>query len=253
MIAKQVKIFGERNTGTNALTDMIELNSHSRCLPSVAKELEPQLARKISSRFVSRRRREAIIDQIFSRHGPLESWKHRATYFPDAAVFDGTLVVFTVRHPASWLLSFWKNPYHTFGRVPDTIEGFLQHEWRTAEREGLDRILMRPLELYHAKLRSYLVLSEELSALQIPQSFIRFEDLILRQEEVFRKLSPVLDRPNATFAPLLQSTKDDRKGLDFYIAYYGRELWRKELEGAYSKINENVDWGAVRKFDYLPL
>src|SRR5436190_895293 len=106
-----VKIFGERNTATNALAKVIALNSGARCLPSTAAELDPDSARQ-ARWSLTQRSKERKIDAIFSGRGPLEAWKHCATNFPDASAFASALVVFTLRHPASWLLSLYKHPYH---------------------------------------------------------------------------------------------------------------------------------------------
>jgi hypothetical protein len=250
---RQVKVFGERNTGTHALTNIIELNSASRCLPSVAKDVDPQSAKRIGSRFMTGRRREAIIDAIFARQDPLRSWKHRATNFDDVRPFEDVLVLFTVRHPASWLLSLWKHPYHALDRIPRDIGEFLDFPWRTVERDDLARRTLRPLDLYQEKLQANLALTQRLSAAAIAHRFVRFEDLILRQEAVFRDLAPDLVAPAPVFTEIRNSTKDPRKSLEFYASYYGEERWREELRGLEPRINQQVDWDSLRRFDYLPL
>lgn len=251
--AEKVKIFGERNTGTHALADLIESNSASRCLPSVAKDVEPDSARSIASRFIGNRRREARIDAIFARHGPLMSWKHRATNFADASAFAGVLVLFTVRHPASWLLSLWKHPYHALDRLPRDIGAFIDFQWRTVERDALGRATFNPLELYQAKMNAAQAFADRLEAADIGHRFVRFEDLVLRQEAVFRDIAPGLVDPSPRFSAVRKSTKDPRKDLDYYARYYGEEQWRAELAGLENHINEQVDWSALKPFGYSPL
>ena len=64
-----IKIFGERNTSTNALHLLIERNSVARLAPSVARDLDPTIARRL--KWARRLRlphalRERMIDRVFA-------------------------------------------------------------------------------------------------------------------------------------------------------------------------------------------
>lgn len=260
MRAPLVKIFGERNTGTNALKRIIEQNSAARCLPANAIDLAPAASRRAWKSFTNRTR-ERRFDAVFAGRSPLESWKHCATDFSDASVFAGVLVLFTVRHPASWVLSFFKRPYHQLGWRPyhqlgwrgRNLEEFIRTPWKTVEREYLDCATLRPLQLYQRKLESYLGLGDRLERLGIPYRFVRFEDLVLHQGEVFAGIAPSLLHPTRNFRELTESTKDKSKTLEDYQRYYGEEKWRHETREFYDLINGDIDWSYFRDFGYTPL
>jgi hypothetical protein len=249
-----VKIFGERNTGTNALSRIIEANSEARCLPATSGELNPLLGRIGNTEWLpGKRMRERLLDSIFEGQSPLSAWKHCATNFPDAAPFDGMLVLFTIRHPASWVVSLFKHPYQRVGRRPATLAEFLNSEWETAGRERLGRATIRPLELLQAKLDSYLGFAAELAKRGIAHRFLRFEDIVLNQTKLYSMIAPELENSRADFHQLESSTKDRSKTLDDYRNYYGNERWREALSGLEASIDAQVDWTKFERFGYRPV
>jgi hypothetical protein len=245
-----VKLFGERNTATNALKALVGGVPGAHCLPGTAAEIDAEAFARIPQ---GSREREKAIDAIFAEAGPRSAWKHCATSFRRAEAFDDCLVLFTVRHPASWLTGLFANPYHSLSPMPASIADFLRLDWEAVERERLDCKSFKPLELYDTKLRSYLNYSDALGRAGIPFRFIRFEDVILAQETVFRSIATDLGQPDAPYRPLLQSTKAAGWDLARYQDYYGNERWRTELEGSEHIINAGVDWDLVRPFGYSPL
>jgi len=252
--ANRVKIFGERNTGTNALSRIIHDNSSARCLPATSSELSPLLGRIGNADWLpAKRLRERLLDWVFDGQGPLCSWKHCATNFPDAAPFDRVLVLFTVRHPASWLVSLFRRPYQRLGRHPRTLEEFLGSRWETAGRERLGRRSFRPLELLQAKLDSYYAFAARLSDRGVAHCFLRFEDIVLNQPRLFAGIAPELDDARPDFRELRESTKDSSKTLDDYRDYYANERWRAELSGLEASINAAVDWKKFEQIGYQPL
>lgn len=252
---KHVKVFGERNTGTHALTSIIEGNSESCCLPAVESAFYPILSRLVNDRRspLPVRITERLNDWMLRDPDPLNAWKHCATNFDSAAGFQGILVLFTIRHPASWLLSFWKHPYHALDPVPATLEAFLRFRWRTVRRDNLNQQTFRPLQLYQQKLKSYQSLAERLTREGVSHKFVRLEDIILRQKAVFDDLAADLTSPKLAFELVEQSVTDPRKDLNFYISYYGEERWREELTGLENLINDEVSWDSFRPFGYAAL
>jgi len=249
-----VKIFGERNTGTNALRQIITGNSASRCLPSTSGELNRVIGRIGNTSWLPGKKwRERLLDSAFEGRGPLCAWKHCATNFPDAAPFDDLLVLFIVRHPASWLVSLFKRPYQRLGRHPRSIADFLDSEWRTVGRERLGGAAFRPLELLQVKLDSYVNFARKLEQRGISHRFLRFEDLVLQQREVYSSIAPELESPRADFEELQASTKDPSKSLDDYRAYYGSERWREALRDLERSVDAQVDWAEFERFGYRPL
>jgi hypothetical protein len=80
------KIFGERNTFTNSLRQIVELNSRNRCFPFTGKELHLDVAGHIRRvQYRSRAAVEAEIDGVFAHCRDWESLKDCATNLQDAA------------------------------------------------------------------------------------------------------------------------------------------------------------------------
>jgi len=252
--ANRVKIFGERNTGTNALSRIIEANSGARCLPATSGELNPLLGRIGNTEWLpGKRMRERLLDSAFEGRSPLCAWKHCATNFPDAVPFDGVLVLFTIRHPGSWLVSLFKRPYQRLERNPSALAEFLNSKWETAGRERLGRASFRPVELLQAKLDSYFDFADKLTGCGIAHRFLRFEDIVLNQAGLYSTIAPELEHARADFHELERSTKDRSKTLDDYRDYYGNERWRVALTGVEASIDAQIDWSKFGRFGYRPL
>jgi hypothetical protein len=252
--ANRVKIFGERNTGTNASSRIIEGNSDARCLPATSGDLNPLLGRIGNTAWLPGKKiRERLLDSIFEGKGPLCAWKHCATNFADAAPFDGVLVLFTVRHPASWLVSLFNRPYQRLERTPSTLAEFLNSKWETAGREQLGRASFRPLDLLQVKLDSYFSFAGRLAERGIAHHFLRFEDIVLNQQAIYSSIAPDLENARTNFHELRTSTKDRSKTLDDYRDYYGNERWREALNELEASINAQIDWRKFARFGYRPL
>lgn len=246
-----IKLFGERNTATNAVKALMAGVSGARWLPATAAEIDAEAFDTISND--DPRRRERAIDAIFAAACDRSAWKHCATVFDDPALFEDCLVLFTVRHPASWLTGLFSNPYHALSPVPATLAEFLRMDWQTVARERLASRTFAPLDLYNAKLNSYDLFCAKLNSAGIPFRFIRFEDVVLAQEQVFDTLAADLGQRRAIYTPLHRSTKDPARDLDDYRQYYGQERWREMLSGSEEAINAQIDWGPLARFDYRPL
>lgn len=258
-----IKIFGERNTGTHALRELIETNSASRCAPSVAREVDDRVAGRLKRlkmlRWVGASddkilgKREEVLDAAFENVDALHSWKHCATNFETLSPLENVTVLFLVRHPASWLLSLFKNPYHLLPPPDGTLAEFISQKRRTVARERLGEASLRPLEIYNLKIASYLKLRGELEAGGITSRVIRFEDNIINQPGVFEDIRNTLVDPAEIFSPVVRSTKSSGKTLEEYADYYRREAWRSQLTGLEAVINSQVNWEQISAFDYRPV
>lgn len=207
-----IKVFGERNTATNAISKMIEKNSDSKCAPSTAIELDRYIdIKKRIARVVSRKCEERVVDNVFDNVPPPYSWKHAATNFNIVSDFEPYHVIFTVRHPASWVLSLYKNPYHLETNSHQTLAQFIQKKYRTVGRERLNKEKFRPLSLLEEKIKSYDVFASKLADSGFSFSFVRFEDFVLNQEAVFNGLSEFILYPSSEFRILVESTKTKKK------------------------------------------
>ena len=223
----KVKIFGERNTGTRAIQRLLEQNLGATCMPGTERDLVPE-------RFDAIQKDEPAMDAVFAAVPAASAWKHTATYFDDASSLEDCRIVCTVRHPLSWLVGFFKRPYHHLAPVPDSIAEFAAQPWKTVKREHLGERSFKPLELYRQKLLSYRSLPFEVT-------FVRLEDIVLDLESVMASLGA------DTAVPVEGSTKpNDERSLSDIQAYYREERWREQLDG----VAEEPDWDLFGRFGY---
>lgn len=249
-----IKVFGERNTSTNALSELLQQNGTAMLHPSQVDELGfgTRLIAAASRKLVrDQAKREKAIDAAFRRYGPLAAWKHCATRFGDVATFRDTLVVVCVRHPISWLLALHRRPYQSVGAVPDDFTEFLSMQWPTAERERLDGATLTPPQLYNAKLKSYLDLSAAMEADRQELHIVKFEDFATDQLAVFAGLANQIKGASAAPRPITKSTKDATKDAAFYKDYYGNNRWLADLSLAENEYaNDMIDWDSAGRFGY---
>lgn len=145
-IIKNIKIFGERNSGTNFLAHLIKKN---------IKDIN-----------------------IFSfYYKSATGWKHG---FPRIELFkelDSTLFIFIIRDLNSWIKSMYFNPYHY--KKPNNINDFLTEKLKINEvREDHDVNIYKSeqqniINLRIAKIKNYLNFYENVNN----ALFINLEDL----------------------------------------------------------------------------
>lgn len=227
-----IKVFGERNTGTNALISVIRGNSGSIVYPSVLAEVSPDARKNLAVMMklgISKKASEQLIDATFKGRPILEQWKHAATYFDTGTIKDDVHFIFTTRHPLSWLIGLFKKPYHILVPKPENLLAFAEMNWETVLRDNLNRKSFKPLDLYVEKLKSYRDLMTKLEAQGLGYTIIKFEDFVSDQKGVFDRLSPNLTNPARKFQELTRSTKEIGKDSAYYRNYYTNELWREEF------------------------
>lgn len=250
----QVKIFGERNTGTRLLRSLVESIRAGTVLPSTAEEIDPAAFRAIQQTcWKDPITREAAIDRIFLGLSPREAWKHCATDFDTVDAFSDCVVLITVKHPAAWLVSLVSRPYHALSTPPETLRRLLEFQWKTVGRERLDERTFTPIQLYNEKIRSYRHFVEQLREASITFKVLRSEDLILNQAAVFRTIAGIIGCPHARFKPIEASTKSPGVQAQHYFDYYAHERWRDELAGVHDSMNGEVEWDQLRAFGYEPV
>ena len=248
-----VKVFGERNTGTNAFAKLIRRNSTTDVLPTQIGELPgitPLIGRALS-RFASGRMREAITDQVFARASVVNKWKHRATYFTEAELDQLAHIptFIMLRHPASWLVGLRRRPYHALQSTPKDLAEFLQRDWQTVGREGLERNSFTPTGLYNEKLRSYLWYEAQIHKRGGIVEFVRFEDFVIDQLAVFNQISIHLANPDPKPRIIASSTKKSGQNADDYARYYRDQVWAGQIdEKAQNIIKSRIDWESVSRF-----
>ena len=242
---KRVKIFGERNTGTNALALFIIRNSSSELLPGTAKEILPSFRGPLEENGL--RVNEAIIDLIFEGEPPSKSWKHACTSFSISNLedFDNCRTIILFRNPYSWCHRLWERPYNTLVAVPPIFTQFIGMNWPTVRRERMGERTFSPPELINEKMRQYLSFIANAAVKGIQVTVVPFEFFVCEPLAVWGHLGPHLREPSQNPVIVIESTKDRSKGLEYYQDYYGSELWRKKINDVDMKMMKDlIDWKA---------
>lgn len=241
-----LKIYGERNTGTNYLTRLIETNLSAELLPGTA---PPALShfRHLSSD------EEKLIDGYFKWTYPFNlGWKHAAprplnvlSRYPGYRRLSG--LIFLVRNPYSWLLSLHKNPYHQTGMASCTFEQFLRRNWLIHQRDEIGKPALNPIQLWNRKVGSYLEAGHASSLI------IRFEDLVNEPELWTRRIADQFDSALSErwFTNIEASTKSSDQNHSEYRTYYRLERWKEKLGPiSIELINQDLDKGLMDFLQY---
>ena len=228
-----VKIFGERNTGTNALLQLLKINSESEFHPGTMSELAYYTARKMAvlqSLGLKAEKREKMIDKVFEGRPLLQRWKHSATNvtLDELEAIEDARFIFTVRSPLSWLVGLYKRPYHIQTERSHSLTAFAEGNWIPVKRENLTADFYKPLDLLEEKWKSYVNLMQRLECKGIRYKIVKFEDFVVDQYNVFESLKGFVGVPEASFRELRQSTKEKNKDSKYYATYYANEVWRSE-------------------------
>ncbi|MCE8031557.1 hypothetical protein EKK97_12790 [Billgrantia tianxiuensis] len=253
---QEFKIFGERNTSTNAVEKVLRLNFNNLYFfPSTSGQIEPRIKEKINlacqglDGFHRLREREKVIDSVFKECGLLTLWKHCALNFDDFSSMGDTKFIITVRHPVSWLIALHKRPYHKLQRIEENFKDFVVQPWQTVERERLGCAILTPIQLWNEKVGSYLRFLEEVS-FRNNIYFVKFEDFARSQEEALKDVLNAIGGIHG-FKELNVSAKGDDRNVHWYRNYYGNEVWRREIEDeAFRIIEERIDKRLLSIFNY---
>src|SRR2546422_4502858 len=124
MKSRTLKIYGERNTGTNYLHHLIEENLHVDLLRGVVPDVVMFLQRVLPGR--------ELVRNVYFRwtFGENLGWKH-ALVNPErlsqcARSRDIGFVTIT-KNPYAWLLSLYERPYHQNPIEQQSFESFVRH------------------------------------------------------------------------------------------------------------------------------
>lgn len=242
-----VKIYGERNSGTIYLSELIRLNF-------VAKELRGFVPWPVTGLQLILPGRESVKDAFFSStFGRNLGWKHMRVKpveeLKQYRISSRRLHFITItKNPYSWLLSMHRRPYHQYYDEQLTFEEFLTTPWQTTGRDGTRETVSNPIELWNVKNRSYLQLDQGFPALNL-----KYEDVLCDPEEAMRRIEREfrLQRAADEFRNFERSTKESSKDSAYYQDYYLNERWREKLStAAVELINEHLDHELVQMFGY---
>ena len=249
---RRVKVFGERNTGTRAVVQM--LRAHKGVTPVSPNPKMPDLDRfeaQVNQKLEGFNRTlymDALADIRRSRLGAHSAWKHAAPQIDESYAAKKASVLFLVRDPYSWIAALFRHPYHRRAPLPETLAEFLEQPWLTVQRDNVAPILMSPMELWNLKLRAY---QDFAIAAPVPSTVLHFETFVLNPVAA---LSAALDRfeiSSQGLAEVAEPTKKRGVDRDARQKYYQNNEWEKEVSAeAAALINNYVDWEIADSFGY---
>jgi len=241
-----IKMYGERNTNTNYMSKLIQLNLDAQELPGVA----PPSVIKLQKILPGHEMVRDIYFWLTYKHNL--GWKHTrvkpVSELVKYEILQKNVHFLTItKNPYSWLLSLYRRPYHQYYKVKPDFETFLLTPFETVGRDNCKKILSSPVELWNIKNSSYLQLSE-LNGLNITT-----ESIFENAEAVINKISVRFSIPiiSSRFINYEESTKDKTKNNSYYKDYYLNERWRDSLSTtAIDIINAAVDKDLIKHFGY---
>jgi hypothetical protein len=245
-----IKIYGERNTGTNYLSKLIALNLDVKQIPGIV----PKSVMILQNLFPGK---ELVRDIYFALtfHRNL-GWKHsqvRSTdVLPKYSLCRGNITFLTItKNPYSWLLSLYRKPYHQYWDHKPDFDTFLTLPWKTLGRDNVQREFVTPVEMWNNKNASYIQLGQEFKTINL-----RYEDVLSSPKNVIELISEAsgCKWKNNEFVNQEQSTKEGEKNYAYYLNYYLKEKWKDDLsQSTIQLINEQLDDGVMNYFKYEKL
>lgn len=240
---KIIKLYGERNTGTNYLSKLIDQNFKVEQLRGVVPRKKLLLLT------------ETTKDWYFSL-SKIENlgWKHAAVplkLLKSYPHLDQTHFITISKNPYSFLLSLYKRPYHYNGPKPASFSEFIRKEWQAVGRDNYPaKVFENPIALWNYKNKSYLQLKQ---ALPDKTYNMTYEALLEDYGKELKKIQTTfeLEISNADFENYSQSTKDKNVSHKDYQRYYLNEEWRKDLSPEDIRfINSFLDEDLLDFFNY---
>ncbi|MEM9346345.1 MAG: hypothetical protein AAGB26_06995 [Planctomycetota bacterium] len=239
-----VKIYGERNTNTNYLSQLIALNLDAFEIPGTVPPYAMRAQRYLPGK-------EAVRDVYFKLTARRNlGWKH--TYVDYNKISKHSLAtkvstyITITKNPYSWLLSLYRKPYHFRGASDLSFEAFLESEWKTIGRDNIGD-QANPIELWNVKNRSYFSLGQDKSLLTTTEKILEDPEWIINQ---ISEKGGINKRSNI-FINFDQSTKEADKDNKYYRDYYLNERWKEDLtQKAIEIINRSLDAGLATHFGY---
>jgi hypothetical protein len=249
-----IKLYGERNSGTTYLGQLLYKNFGSEFTESW--DMRNWFLLRGSAD--NGRPDEFFRDTFRYNLG----WKHmlvldkyiRPVLKPDICYF----FVFVNKNPYAWFRSMFDQPYHYGARKPPTLAGFLEHSYKTAGwREGATKPrFATPMELYNDKHKAHMEFS-------LPKLIFKYTELLVDPEQCIQRIKNAIvheckvDEPrNFKFRPMGDEEKVVGKALHpkkYYLHKYLDESWKdiyRKNPKMLTYINERLDLDLVRDMGY---
>lgn len=263
-----MKIYGERNTGTNFLTNLVKRNLNVELISHDAKGISLSSVQKMLSAGdldhleLSVRKRiedgsihaELLLDINADRRFSVNlGWKHSLVDVDRIEKYVGgeqrrVLFLTMTKNPYSWLLSLFRRPYNHLGKRRKTFEDFLTSQWHTVGRENAPGGFGGPVDMWNIKNRAYVQLNTRFSVVNL-----RYEDLVVNPGAVIRLIADTFSLRSKLerFSNIDGSTKGDDMNFSDYQAYYLGEEWKRKLTPRHvGIINKALDESVMQYYGY---
>lgn len=248
----KLKIYGERNTGTNYVQRLIEKNCNIEILRGTVPKLSSRLLLKMDKFSFLHPLSELIRDLYFSiQENNNAGWKHMEVnldLLKNNFNNDEIIYLCIVKNPYSWALSLYDKPYHQYTES-NSLEFFLSKKWKCVKRENSSADEYKNIiKMWNNKVRSYLMLKEELGNNVL---IIKYEDFLYDYTLLLDQLASLGVTMNDTYDNITKSTKEKSKDNNYYRDYYLNEKWKERLSlENIQMINNNLDSSICEKLNY---
>jgi hypothetical protein len=241
------KVYGERNTGTNFVAELLRRNFAVHCLQSnnrihdyvgpLARDLPAELAGGL---------RDALLDLDCQRTMYADlGWKHGVPprgLIASAPHARQTLFICIAKHPVAWLRSLAERPYNLIDELPKKFSRFIRQDWTVTRRDnlsGYERINV--VDLWNAKNAAFQNLGS-----------VAERCLVVAYEEILRNPAGFLDSVGShlvargnEFVWSLPATKGDSMSFEQYRQKYLEQnicgtISAEDLECIRDRIDETV-------------
>ena len=240
---RRLKVFGERNTGTVYLHELIARNLRVAALRQGASRPVGHLQAVVPGREWLRDAESRL------RYRWDLGWKHQlvsAARLRRQGVAGVGFVTLT-RDPWDWLLALRRAPYHLGRPAPATLREFVTMPWPALQREWAPGGFRDPVDLWNRKNAAYLELASAL-----PTLLLRTDELVLRPEAVIERIALRfgLERRGA-FVDDPRSSKGDGRSQAAIRRGYAEQGWRAEWDAASAaEVRRRLDATLVERFGF---
>lgn len=247
---QKIKIYGERNTGTNYLAKLIGLNLSVELLPGVA-PAHVQLLEKLTTG------EESTRDRYFTKTFTQNlGWKHRFVNLSELSSIRDTIqhvgFVCLVKNPYAWLLSFYHSPHHYEGTTKESFSEFLVKPVQLLNRDNLLADFVTPIQLWNLKNQSYYEVVQHFDGV-----LLKYESLLKSPDRTIHSINSAFNVSllESGFKNFEKSTKSDTsRDFDYYRTYYLNEVWKQDLTPELiDVINGQLDQVVMDQLNYTLL
>lgn len=202
----EVKVYGERNSGTNFVEQMILRTFDIEIIwniPDIPQERRRDIENSGLPTVSANCLVERIWDEIYYDYRlQHRGWKHEKLSDDRLADYEAAAAgkcgfVFVVRNPFDWSRSMQRNPFHVQQHVSQDFSEFIRSPWMLLKRDCIDKdYLATPVLLWKIKVAEYIRLASEGRGL-----LVRYEDVLQKPDSVLAAFNTFFgaDKSELTF------------------------------------------------------